>query len=120
MYTDGWCSSYCAYTYFVPHQKGTLEVSLSRTAYNGTAPAGHITLEVGGVVLDENHNPVLGRVFKRVHTVLPNTTQQTIDIPVSETPVRVEVRTTNASLIPPQPSDSRTLGAQLSFKFVPS
>ena len=38
VYSDGWCPEWCAYTYFKPHRRGTLLVTLSRTAYGGTAP----------------------------------------------------------------------------------
>jgi hypothetical protein len=119
VYSDGWCPEYCAYTYFKPHQRGTLEVSLSRTAYNGSAPGGEVTLLVGGVRIDSKNAP---EVVPRYHvtTLIPNGTQKWVRLPVNETPVRVEIRIAASTLIPPTASDPRTLGAQVAFVFVPA
>ena len=40
LYSDTWCPDWCAYTYFKPHQKGTLLISIGREGYNGSYPAG--------------------------------------------------------------------------------
>ena len=39
VYSDGWAPHWSTYTYFRPSQRGTLDVTLSRTAYNGDAPS---------------------------------------------------------------------------------
>ncbi|HWE81313.1 MAG TPA: hypothetical protein VG265_06670 [Gaiellaceae bacterium] len=115
VYSDGWCGTQCEYTYFLPHRKGTLEIVVGRTAYKGNAPPGKVTLEVGKVVLDSNHNPQLGRIEKIVHTTIDNGVQKHIEIPVAQTPVRVEIDIPNP--IPPEGSESRSLGAQVEFFF---
>ena len=118
VYSDGWCGSQCAYTYYVPNQKGTLEVILGRTAYKGNAPPGKVTLRVGPVVLDSNNNPALGPHFKTLHTLIRNDTQEMVPIAVDRTPVRVEISIPNP--IPPSGSEIRSLGAQVAFEFKPA
>jgi hypothetical protein len=120
VFSDGWCPEWCAYTYFKPHQHGTLSVTLSRTAYGGSAPPAHTTVTAGTVKLDRNGNPVLGRIEQRLHPVIENGTQQIVRIPVSQTPVRVEIRVPNADLIPPTSSDPRSLGVRVAFQFQPA
>ncbi|HEY4348243.1 MAG TPA: hypothetical protein VGM80_11695 [Gaiellaceae bacterium] len=117
-YDDGWCGTDCQYNYYSPGQKGTLVIGVSRTAYKGGvggAPAGKVTIRIGAIALDQNHNPQLGRIFTVEHIVIQNGTEQTLRIPVSQTPVRVEVSIANP--IPPEGTEARTLGAQLSFAF---
>ncbi len=118
VYNDGWCGSLCGYTYYVPNQRGTLDVILGRTAYKGNAPAGRVTVQVGPVVLDANHNPQLGHPFKVVHTLIHNGTQEMVAIAVTRTPVRVEISIPNP--IPPEGSEIRYLGAQVAFAFHPA
>ncbi len=119
VYSDGWCPDWCSYTYYRPNEKGTLEITLSRTGYNGAAPPGRVKLIIGTVRINPaTEFPVLGRVWRIVHTVIHNATQETLSIPVEQTPVRVEIRTANP--IPPTASDARRLGAQVGFKFIPA
>jgi hypothetical protein len=120
VYSDGWCPEWCAYTYFKPHRRGTLLVTLSRSAYGGTAPPAHTALTVGTVKLDRNGNPELGRIERRLHPVIENGTQQIVRIPVTRTPVRVEVRVPASDMIPPTSSDPRSLGVRVGFQFQPT
>jgi hypothetical protein len=121
-YSDGWCPDFCAYTYFKPHQRGTLEVTLSRTAYNGTTPAGQAQVDVGTVGITSENIPYIRHVLHQVHAVVHNHTQQTLSFSVPSTPVRVEINIAPASLIPPYASgsDPRSLGAQVGVTFVPA
>ncbi len=119
LYSDGWAPGESAYTYFRPGQRGTLEVTLSRTGFNGDAPPGRAHLRVGTVRIDRNQGvPVIGRVLLERRAVIRNGTSQTLKIPVERTPVRVELSispTFQASA-----ADRRELGAQVGFKFVPA
>jgi hypothetical protein len=120
VYSDGWCPGWCSYTYYKPNQRGTLEVTLSRTAFNGTsAPPGQVRVTVGTVRINPSRQtPVLKYVYARRRATIENGSQQTIDISVARSPVRVELRihpTFNAST-----SDARDLGAQVKFRFVPA
>ncbi len=115
---DGWCQTWCAYTYFKPGERGTLRVTLSRLAYNGSAPPARVHIRVGAVRIDQNQALQLGRIHRVLFTLVRNATQKTVSIPVARTPVRVEVRIPDP--IPPSASDPRQLGAQISFRFVPA
>ena len=67
LYSDTWCPSWCAYTYFKPHQKGTLLISIGREGYNGSYPAGKATIAVGTVRIDKNDSPRLGHTYVHIH-----------------------------------------------------
>jgi hypothetical protein len=119
LYSDGWCPDWCSYTYFKPHQRGTLVVTLGREAYNGSAPAAKVRVRVGSVRIDSNQAAELTDVTHDIHLLVRNGSTQTLRIPV-ETPVRVEVSTVDSTLIPPSAADSRSLAAQVGFSFEPS
>jgi hypothetical protein len=117
VYTDGWAPGWSTYTYFRTGQRGTLQVTLGRRGYNGSAAAGHALLKVGTVKI-VGGQAVLDHVFARKRTLVQNGSLQVIDFPVARTPVRVEIfikKTFKAS-----PSDPRNLGAQVAFTFVPA
>jgi hypothetical protein len=117
VYTDGWAPGWSTYTYFRAGQSGTLQVTLGRLGYNGSAAAGHALLKVGTVKI-VGGQAVLGHVFTERRTLVRNGSSQVIDFPVARTPVRVEIfikKTFRASL-----SDPRNLGAQVGFTFVPA
>jgi hypothetical protein len=120
VYPDHWCPDWCSYTYFKPGESGVLRVSIGRLAYNGSAPGAAVRVEVGTVRV-KSQVPLLGTIERRVYKVIPNGTTQTLSFPVVKTPVRVEIRTTESTLIPPTPGgDQRTLGVQVGFQFVRS
>jgi hypothetical protein len=115
VFSDGWAPRWSTYTYFKRGQKGTLEVTLSRTGYHGDAPAGHALLTVGTVKL-VNQQAKLGKILVRRRTVVENGSYQVVKIPVAQTPVRVvlEIHPTI-----PRSADPRDLGAEVAFRFVP-
>jgi hypothetical protein len=119
VFSDGWAPGWSTYTYFRPNQHGTLEVTLSRTAFNGDAPPGKARVEVSTVGFDPKRGgPVQGRVYAVKRTVVRNGQQETLRFAVARTPVRVEIRinpTFRSSV-----SDPRQLGAQVGFKFTPA
>jgi hypothetical protein len=121
VYSDGWCPQACFWTYFRPGQRGTVQVTLSRTGYKGPAPAGRATIQVGTVGIAAKDTPALVHIEQTRYAVVHNGTANTLSIPVSQTPVRVQVVFAPSSLITPNlnPGDARTLGAQVGFRFVP-
>jgi hypothetical protein len=119
VYSDAWCPNWCTYTYYKPHQHGTLVVSIGRQAYNGSAPPGRVRIRAGTVVVDQNQQPQFGRVTYRRWLTVKNLSAHTIRIPVASTPVRVELRTPNQYTFV-NPPDARHLSVQVAFKFVPS
>ncbi len=118
VYSDGWCPAKCAYTYFARHGPGTMVVDVARTAYTGPGPPGHVTIRVGTVKLDHNGIPGIGRTITTRHVLIPNGGDIPVRIPVTHTPVRVRVDVTPT--FQPSSSDTRQLGAQVSFQFVPA
>jgi hypothetical protein len=119
VFSDGWAPGWSTYTYFRPNQHGTLEVTLSRTAYNGDAPPGKARVEVSTVGFDPKRGgPVQGKVFATKRTLVRNGQQETLRFEVAQTPVRVEINispTFRSSV-----SDPRQLGAQVGFEFHPA
>jgi Dolichyl-phosphate-mannose-protein mannosyltransferase len=120
VYSDGWCPSWCSYTYFGPAKRGTLEISLGRTGYNGSAPPGRVRIQVGTILIDSNQEPAFKHVYETRWVTVPNLSSQTIRIPVTNAPVRVELRTPMSNTFHASASDPRNLSAQVAFKFIPA
>jgi hypothetical protein len=118
VYSDGWCGQTCAYTYFARHGPGTMLVDVRRTGYTGPGVPGHATIRVGTVELDDNGIPGIGRTIATRHVVVPNGQDRPVRIPIPSTPARVRVDVTPT--FHPSASDTRDLGAQVSFKFIPA
>jgi len=119
LYSDHWMPEWATYTYFKPGQRGTLEVTLSRTGFCGTAPAGHAGIVVGTVKIDPKRSgPVLDRIFARRKHIVENCKAFTERFPVERTPVRVVISI--SPTFKPSASDRRNLGAQADFRFVPA
>jgi hypothetical protein len=119
VYPDGWCPDWCSYTYFAPGRSGVLKVGIGRLGYNGSAPPASVTVVVGTVRLDQQHQTaLLGVIQRRVHRLVPNGTSQTLSFAVAKSPVRVEINVAHDTLIPPTNLDPRNLGVQVSFQFV--
>ena len=88
---------------------------LSRTGYNGDAPAGQTTVTAGTVRI-ANDQATIGRVTYRRRTLVENGKAQTLTIPVERSPIRVVIEIANTFRAG---SDPRDLGAQVGFRFVP-
>jgi hypothetical protein len=116
VYSDGWCPNFCAYTYFRPHERAHLIVSLSRSAYNGTAPPGDVTVSIGTVGVTNKGVPYIRKVVYSEHVLIGDLQQKTLSFAV-ETPVRVVLTITHT--IPPSASDPRNLGALVGFSVAP-
>jgi hypothetical protein len=118
VYEDGWMPEWSSYTYFKPGQKGTLEVTLSRTAFNGPGKGGNAKVAVSTVKIDPAEGgPAQGRIYAVKRKVVPNGGQVTLRFPVT-TPVRAEVNIPNTFRA--STSDPRQLGALVGFRFVPA
>jgi hypothetical protein len=121
VFSDDWVPGWSTYTYFKPHQHGTVYITLSRLAYNGDAPAAHVEIDVGNVSLDANQQPTLvpPRGSQQLYRTVHNGTKQIVPIEV-ETPFRIILHVPPEDLIPPTPSEPRTLGVQVAFTFKPA
>ncbi len=115
--SDTWCQDWCAYTYFKPHQSGTLVIHIGRPGYKGIGEPGKATLSIGSVVLN-NKGVQLKNVYKQVHRLVRNGQPGVVRVHVPQTPVRVEISIPN-TLPHKYTGDPRDLGAQVTFTFVP-
>jgi hypothetical protein len=119
VYSDGWCSDSCNYTYFKPGQRGTIVVGVSRAGYGGTAPAAKVTIDVGTVKIGPGFEPALRHTYTVLHPTVASLQSLQIPVTVAESPVRVEVHVAEDTLLPAS-VDPRGLGVQVSFQFKPA
>jgi hypothetical protein len=115
LYSDGWAPARSAWTYYKAGGPGNVVVDVRRTGFTGPGPPGHVTVTVGTVRLNDERLPGIGRVLATRHLLIHNGEDHKVTIPVKETPVRVRVDVTPT--FKPSASDTRDLGAQLSFAF---
>ncbi len=97
-----------------------MEVVISRSGYGGPAPAAKVTVDVGTVSIAPGFEAALGRATTVLHRTVASKQSMTLLIPVKRSPVRVEIHVDDATLIPPTPTDSRSLGVVVGFKFEPA
>jgi hypothetical protein len=121
IYSDSWAQPSSAYTLFERVGPGTLVVDVRRTGYpGGTAPAGHVLLKVGTVRL-VNQEPAIKRVFAIRRTIVHDGGQpgdeRVLRIPVPGGPLRAEM--TISPSFEPSATDTRVVGAQVSYTFCP-
>jgi hypothetical protein len=123
VYPDGWMGARAAYSQYAPDEgksRGFARVTLSRQGWCGKDIPGRITVKLGPVVV-RNKQPALGRVTQVRRGVLHSCESKTFVIP-AVVPYRVEVSispTFSPFEINPALGDSRELGAQVSFGFIP-
>jgi hypothetical protein len=121
IYADGWAGKHTAYSrYRTPGNKpGYAVVSLSRAAFNGNEPAGHVTIRVGPLrVL--NKQPGLAKVTQTVRWTIRGGASRTFYVPVPKPPWRVEVLvapTFKPADVDPHSSEMRDFGAQVAFGY---
>jgi hypothetical protein len=121
---DGWMSSEASFTqHAVPagvSDRGFAKVVLSRSGWCGEDVPGNVRVEIGTVVAERNQ-PALGSVTEVRRGVLHSCKALTFLVPVT-VPFRVEVTiepTFSPAELDATLTDSRQLGAQPAFSFVP-
>jgi hypothetical protein len=124
LYADGWVGKHSAYSrYRTPGQRpGYVVVNVSRAAWNGPAPTGHVTIRVGPLTV-KNKQPGLASVTQTVRWQVESGLERSFAIPTPKPPFRVEVLiapTFVPALVDPNSSDLREFGAQVSFGFSPN
>ena len=123
VYPDGWMGGRAGYSQYAPDEgksRGFARVVLSRTGWCGEDIPGRITVKVGPIVVRDKQ-PGLGRVAQIRRGVLHSCESKTFVIP-AVVPYRVEVTispTFSPFEINPALGDSRRLGAQVVFGFIP-
>jgi hypothetical protein len=121
IYADGWAGKHTAYSrYRTPGNKpGYAVVSLSRAAFNGNEPSGHVTIRVGPLrVL--NKQPGLAKVTQTVRWTIRGGASRTFYVPVPKPPWRVEVLvapTFKPADVDAHSSEMRDFGAQVAFGY---
>ncbi len=122
MFADGWGQPHTAYNqYSTPDRRpGYIVVDVSRAGGGKTIPA-TAKLVIGKLAIDKHHQPHLGAILVRRNVYAARNLEHRFVIPAPPTPFRVETDVTAFSPhdLNPTDTDVRTLGAQMSYGFVP-
>jgi hypothetical protein len=124
LYADGWAGKHSAYSrYRTPgNRPGFAVVNVSRAAWNGPAPPGHVTIRVGPLRV-KGKQPALASVTQIRRWKVESGLERRFVIPTPKPPFRVEVLI-SPIFVPAQEdsgsSETRQFGAQVSFGFEPS
>lgn len=117
---DGWAATEAAYSRYVGHG-GKVEVSVSREAWGGPDKPSRVVIEIGPQVAGPAGIGTIGRVTARRTWVVHSSRHRVFDLPAPRAPLRVQVRI--ARTFSPADygyPDTRQLGAQVAFRFIPS
>jgi hypothetical protein len=122
IYADGWSGKRTAYSrYLTPgNRPGYAVVTLSRAAFNGNEPPGHVTIRVGPLRV-RNKQPALAKVTGIERWTIRGGASRTFYVPVPKPPWRVEVLvapTFKPALVDPHSSEMRDFGAQVGYGYV--
>jgi hypothetical protein len=123
IYADGWAGKESSYSrYRTPGGRpGSVVVNISRAAWNGPSPTGHVTIRVGPLRI-KNKQPALASVTQIQRWKVESGLQQRFVIPTPRPPFRVEVLIA-PTFVPaeqdPRSTERREFGAQVSFDFQP-
>lgn len=123
IYADGWTAKDSSYSrYRTPGQRaGYAVVTVSRAAWGGPSPPGHVTIRVGPLRV-KNKQPALARVTAIRRWTVHSHEAQTFTIPTPKPPFRVEVLvapTFVPAKVDPNSTELREFGAQVHFGFAP-
>lgn len=122
MFADGWGQPHTAYNqYSTPARRpGYVVVDVSRAGGGKSVPAS-AQLVIGKLAIDKQHQPHLGKIVARRIVHATRNLEHRFVIPAPKAPFRVETDVTPFSPhdLNPTDTDVRTLGAQVSYAFVP-
>jgi hypothetical protein len=121
LYADGWSGANdAAYFRFAGGKPGWLHVVVSRRDWDGPSDPSPVHLLVGKLVINANHQPILGRLTETVDTTIDST--QTRDCWIRTPSGRFAAHVVVDRKFVPNDvlhnGDARTLGAQTSFSYV--
>jgi len=129
--TDGWVVSpdgvkpaKAAYSQFVTpgKRRGYAHVIISRRGWGGTDVPGLVTIRLGKLVKGKDKQPALGTVLSVHRFWIHSRELKQFYLPAPRAPFRVEVAvnpTFVQSTLDPRIGDTRHLGAQVGFDWVP-
>jgi hypothetical protein len=116
LYADGWTGpNDAAYFRFTKGPPGWLRISVSRRFRNGPSDPSPVHLLVGKLVVNENHQPVLGHVATTVDLTID--TGQTKVCWIRTPSARFAAHVVVDKKFVPGHGDLRTLGAQTTIAF---
>jgi hypothetical protein len=116
LYADGWTGANDgAYFRFPAGGPGWLRIFVSRRNWTGPSDPSPVHLIVGRLVINANHQPVLGRVTTTVDLTLDSGQARTCWIPTPSARFAAHV-VVDKKLVPGN-GDLRMLGAQTQFSF---
>jgi hypothetical protein len=114
IYADGWTGpNDGAYFHFAGGKPGWLRILLSRR--NGPSDPSPVQLTLGKLVINANHQPILGRVTTTANVMVDNT--QTKVCWIRTPSARFVAHVVVGKKFVPGNGDLRTLGAKASFTF---
>jgi hypothetical protein len=120
LYSDGWTGADSYYSEFAtPGGKpGYVLASVGRTAWRGPDKPGNVTITIGTLIRGKDRQPHIGRVTAVRRWVIHSGIARTFALPTPPPPFRVKVHVSPTfSPVDYGLSDSRQLGAQVSFSF---
>ena len=121
LYADGWTgASDGAYFRFGSGKPGWIRIFVSRRKWGGPSDPSPVHLIVGKLVVNANHQPILGAVTKQVDLTIDSQQTKICWIPTPSARFAVHV-VVDKKFVPaevlPRLSDRRTLGAETHFDF---
>ena len=124
MSPDGVKPAKAAYDQFITpgNQRGDARVIVSRQGWGGTDVPGRVTVKLGRLVKGKDKQPALGKVLAVRRFWIHSREIKKFLFPAPKGPYRVEVSispTFVISQLDPRSGDTRHLGAQVGFGFVP-
>jgi hypothetical protein len=119
VFPDSWMGGFAALTHYAtPSSPGRIYVRVSREAWGGESPAGHVTIKAGPLVI-KNAQPTIGEpASSRTWTVQSGRARSFI-LPTPRSPFRVEINI-DPTFSPATygQADGRQLGAQVELRYV--
>lgn len=132
LFSDGWLGQQKAaesvkatYSRFsTPGERaGTVVVNVSRKGWCGKDKPGRVDIRVGELAIGADRHPTIGRLTREVGWVVHSCAERAFPLPTPPPPFQVEV-TIAPPFVPaeldPGQTDTRNLGAQVSFDFRPA
>jgi hypothetical protein len=124
---DGWMKATAAYNRFDVSQDGDsiAVVNLSREAFcpAGVRLPGQITVKIGPLGVDASKEPALASVTASETVYVPKCGFRPVGLPAPKGPWRIEIEAQTfvpAKIDPKHSSDTRSLGAKVTFSVVPA
>jgi hypothetical protein len=119
LFADGWMGDKASYTQYAAAGKpGSVDVTLSRTAWGGPDKPGHVLIRYGRPVLRKGLVTIASP--ETIRWTIHSLGSKTFAIPATHLPLRIEVRI-RPTFSPADygQADARQLGAQPTFTYVP-